>query len=97
MDKPRPSLGSLRSETRRAYVKVAADTVWDMLQESRVTNASLRQVIAIRNNDVYVGCAESNAESWLTKYSSMYAVRRKLAFKQMCHINVVLDPSHHGK
>ena len=68
-----------------------------MLEESRRTGVSLRQLIDSKRGDPSVGASRDNARTWMIKDHAMYCQRRSLCFRGVNHLSLVADPSTHSK
>ncbi len=83
---------------KRKYVQVNPEVAWDMIEQARNTGTTVSQVIKVRRTDDHVGCAASNADTWVRKHHCMYQTRRGFCFGPgVNHINAIADPATHSK
>jgi hypothetical protein len=80
----------------KCRVRVNPETVWDMLEQSRRTSASLYNVIQIRKDDASAGCNESRAQHWELLLQNMYQERTNVAWKHIDHLCLSVDSSGHA-
>jgi len=80
----------------KCRVRVNPDTVWDLLEQSRQTSASLHSIIQIRKGDASVGCNASRAQHWELLLQNMYQERTNLAWPHIDHLCLSVDSSGHA-
>ena len=81
----------------RRYVSVDPEALWDMMQSSRQSGASLAQVAVVRKDDPDAGCCGAVTGSALSSMNATYRERMRLAFTGTNHLCIVADPATHSK
>ena len=76
---------------------VDPEAMWDMMQSSRQSGASLAQVAVVRKSDPEAGCCASVTRDALSCMNSMYRERMRMAFSDTNHLGSVADPATHSK
>ena len=81
----------------RKYVVVDPEAMWDMMEDSRVSGASLAQVTVVRRSSAHAGCGERVTSDVLSCMNGLYAERMRMAFTGASHLCIVADPATHSK
>jgi len=83
---------------REPYTRVHPQVAWDIMEQSRSTYTSVRQVLDVRRDDAHTGCGPQLGEVWVNKLLTIYQERRRHTFgSQVNHINLASDPATHSK
>ena len=81
----------------RDYVRVDAETQWDLMEEAHRSGTHVSQVVKVRRADRQAGCSASISYVWHQRRNAMYRERRQLSFLGSDHLNIVADPANHSK
>jgi hypothetical protein len=76
-------------------VRVHPDAVWQMLQQSTETSASLSGVVQVRSADCHAGAAKNVAGRWERLLTSMYHHRTSVVWRHVDHLCITADSSTH--
>ena len=93
----RPPGALSRDPSKRKYVQMHPEAVWQAIQEARETGCSLATVLVVRKKDDHAGTDATGASRFMAKHHMMYNFRRDLAFRGVRHLCAISDPSIHSK
>ena len=71
VEKSMPSRRNSLGNGRRSYVQIAPPAAWDIMQEAKRAKTSVREALAIRQQDAHAGCSGCQAGRWVNKRQSM--------------------------
>jgi hypothetical protein len=93
-----PARGKNAGTPKKQKVCLNPEVIWDLMQQARDSNSSLRKVLQVRRQDAHVGVASSVGELWSNKLAAMYSQLRSFSFdpRAVNHYCIAFDPSRHS-